>query len=711
MAVFHEIPIRSARNQLLGILFSPPPAAGKADLLTIAPTAPVHSYPLRDLPVMYRPGIKLGAGSVIFVLGAEPGNAVNYNLNNDKGVAISGVTTTMLLLESESDFQSFTDYFDLNRKGWEISTEGPPDASLQALKSALDALVDPQASLEEKLPGQFRRQWKSVVRFIIPASSAQDGTLFIEAEKQGLKANLAAPINIRTEIDADLEIGLVRLSDLTFPLATEIENQDKPHVKKRSGSINPEEQYAIQITDSQNGVDYKIVEIPDVSQQDESELNPLGAGTFSLLFPNDDPVFKVGYKNPESPSGDSGTNPTIKIEDSGSDVDINLDEENPRKLIITIPGVSVSADAVMEEWLSKPEADKGGFSLKLFLRERFSKESLSKTGPTGPGLLPIPPDAKPEKDARWAVGASRSVDENAPFQEEILKQRLILSVSLNNKVNFAFDPAVPEGGLAAGVFPAIILDNPQKGVEYELYALPLTAGFSFDEAGANYTPDGALAVGRDSLISDADLAPETRNAELRPVYVFNSDGKPGTKSSAGILEDSLLVLKAKIGNPSSGITPDEIWLDGHLTVLVKPGAGPDLEIVDPTAVPVRIRLSGAQSGVGYQLRDAVTRQKIGPVLLPKANRLAWEAHGEVFGMPIADDDIPRVGDFKIRMEGEGAENLPAPIELEFLLSSPEEGHTYEILAIKEYTGLDEILTKGVRITGGVPGIVTMPRVP
>jgi len=33
------------------------------------------------------------------------------------------------------------------------------------------------------------------------------------------------------------------------------------------------------------------------------------------------------------------------------------------------------------------------------------------------------------------------------------------------------------------------------------------------------------------------------------------------------------VVKAKIADSSSGITPDELWLDGHLAVLVKPDAG------------------------------------------------------------------------------------------------------------------------------------------
>ena len=576
------------------MLFPAGLSSDPADLFTIAPADPVFPFPLRDLPVCYSPEITLHANGVIFIIGAEISEEVEYYLRNEQGEVITDnngleIIGTPLSLVSDTDFNKFIAEFKDEaqsklKPGWKVFCDGPADPSLGELVSALQE-VDKEMNLSD----DFKTTWKRVVRFSVVIDNNSTFSILARKKTHVTEALLTTKVNYRTSIDETIGVTFIE------KIGAQIEAKTSPV------TLDPANQYAIKISPSQDGVNYQVINIT-----------------------NHDSTSKI-----------------------------------------------------------------------------WERRSARQEGVGGDLEIEIPKNAKPEADALWAVRAFKPWRGDTVFEEKFLEDRFTITVPLRANIDFSSESENSSTKTVVSDFNAIPLlhiESPQLGVQYELFALPL-------HSRANYAPDGQLRVQRSALITDDDLNDDTRNSELQFIYTFTEDGAPNIAvDTTKIMEDSLLVVRAKIMDVSTKLTTAVLWLDKHLTILVKPDPGIPLSSPQDGAQDF-LRLINAQSGAGYQLREANPPfTEIGPVLYTEATGIGREVtdregHSRVFGMQINGRDVDFPGDapqpsgnyFKIEKAEENK-------FLEFRTADIEKEKIYEILAIKEYTGLTEVLSHGIKIT-------------
>lgn len=259
--------------------------------------------------------------------------------------------------------------------------------------------------------------------------------------------------------------------------------------------------------------------------------------------------------------------------------------------------------------------------------------------------------------------------------------------------NFAISPA--EFPFLA--VPAVQITQPQHGVGYQLFLSPL--------------PLPRFTIFNDPAREDAAIVAASGNpdpAGLTPAFLFDAQGALDETNNALLAgsrlhEDSVLFVRMKM----PPLTGRGQWLTKRLFARVEPDPGIRLSVDPPfyavnEDTTVQIRLRNTQKGVGYQLRQ-VNNPAVAapvPVMLTDAapiGRIGWEARGRVFGMRIFSDETAA----KASGDSFRIENIEAvSSDLIAVLSVPAGDISYEVEAVKEYTGLTAILTQRVSVCKG-----------
>ncbi|MCB0598472.1 MAG: hypothetical protein H6557_11900 [Lewinellaceae bacterium] len=277
-----------------------------------------------------------------------------------------------------------------------------------------------------------------------------------------------------------------------------------------------------------------------------------------------------------------------------------------------------------------------------------------------------------------------------------------ISFSLDNaRISFRAAPRIS--------FPE--KENLQVSVHYELYAVPLPPSYSYEQDRAVYLPDGSLQHSIFAPFFDDLKAKLSNEIETEAILIGDlyNMGAFTISPDLPLEEDHLILVKAtKIENG------EWLFLDQQFVALVEPDPiGPTLRI-ELTGKKLQVFVRNPQGRVGYQLRER-EGSEIGPAMVSGPDRgVAWEAHGRRFGMRLRDtpSDPPATpdgsaifGDLKVAAPGQSKTELFPGDELEFTPFVPDQSKEYEVLLIKEYSGVEAVLREKVSFRGGAWQVV------
>ncbi len=191
--------------------------------------------------------------------------------------------------------------------------------------------------------------------------------------------------------------------------------------------------------------------------------------------------------------------------------------------------------------------------------------------------------------------------------------------------------------------------------------------------------------------------------------MLDDAGNLADSSAIRLQEDHLLLVKAT--KKDNG---EWLFLDQYQVAFVEPDpAGPELR-VEEAGDYLRIFVRNPQRRVGYQLRDR-SGNEVGPTMLPGADRgVGWEAHGRRFGMrlrdtpasPPADPGLSAIfGDLTVAAPGQSKTDLFPGDALAFVPFVPDKRKVYEVLLIKEYSGVEAVLKQKLQFQSGAWQVV------
>ena len=328
------------------------------------------------------------------------------------------------------------------------------------------------------------------------------------------------------------------------------------------------------------------------------------------------------------------------------------------------------------------------------INDTFEVVSGSVLSKGGDLWVPITSESQPEEEAEWAIRAFTKFGTGTIFNSVFLEEnigkegsdkffKIKVKIPLQSKIDFEVKPN-ESGGFS------LQINNAQRNVLYEAFAFTFPLVYSFDSNNADYQPDGKLA---DDFINNFDPDDSKNSGDLVKADLSNLN------------EDSLLFVRAN----------DQLWLEGesnkieHQVVLVAPESDLDVEVFDN-----QILIKGAQLRTGYQLNKVGTPLNIVPTLIYEPTRIGWmrPSDNRVFGLPIKNNTTTHHGFYTVEsvnsitktLDNNEIETSPPPNEI--LLPLPPiptaSGldlieDVYEVIAIREYTGLTSTLLKKVKI--------------
>lgn len=250
MNSYHDIPLRRARDRVIGVLFGGLPtdlAEQKKGLESVQQAIP---YPLLDLPVAYREKVPFESRPVIFVLGGQ--EDIQYMLCDEGGIPIS--------------------YSEEAIMGEPVQLTNPDDPRLgEALQLLPGLTIHPEAAadaIDLATPEQrelFKTTWRRLIQFDAPPIT-EDVTYTILAAKYvdtlpevgipGLWTYLHEPVTFRVGIDTVMPTRFIDLQ-ATDKLSTDGRtitiDFDQPALNRHL--------LCIEILDSQEEVHYQVFEI------------------------------------------------------------------------------------------------------------------------------------------------------------------------------------------------------------------------------------------------------------------------------------------------------------------------------------------------------------------------------------------------------------------------------------------------------------------
>lgn len=261
MTQYHDIPFRSARDQMFDLLFKDSASGSKSKEDTFEPVQQIIADPLKDLPVFYNSRVTDGKPTDFYILGGQ--NDIEYILCDKEDVPLkvndNEINAQLLSLETNSE----TLLHNL-RSCRMLSTENFSEIKI------------PEAEDTEGIK-DFAQTWKRVAQITTP-DIKKDQTFHILARKKNitkdveqLEEYLLQAVSVRVGIDTSLPIQF--LSQLGTDVLNEKGNGITINFNQPEAANLP---LKITILQTQEGVNYQIFEIADGDKRIERSGTVVG---------------------------------------------------------------------------------------------------------------------------------------------------------------------------------------------------------------------------------------------------------------------------------------------------------------------------------------------------------------------------------------------------------------------------------------------------
>lgn len=686
MNTLNEITLRQTRNSLLNQLFTL-----KKEVGNISPINEVHPYPVQNLPLCYLPQTPLGEPGIIFILGAEKEEEVEYSLENNNGDSIGSGT-------SINDFDELLKIInDSKDKGWKIFPNKSIHSSLKEITDILDLLplttIEPRKVV--KLSGTPKANLNAIdFTYKIDGDDDVKNILSYESDNQILVIEEEKDTQVIVAyIDTDGKSKEERLT-VTLSQVIQLKGNLTPKLTKKNFIVTKSDGLSLEVADynfekKQLTVSEEIEEPVTISYSKvpfilSEKLKDNSWNRIVKLTTNDimeDSSFSIFAERKKTPTLKTYLTSSVNYTTT-FDSNLNISFKNNEKTITELKkqdGTDMKVE--IQNSLDKIE-------YQVIFKDDIEDTELSNFMQGTNGLLTIEPSTSEiTKDGIIEIRVKKRG--RLDSESIILNKKLIVTFPVLDKVFQFEDKTERILDIPFGTPPPVKINTLQSGIIYELRAIPLERSLSIEKENADYDQDGTLKEPFESNLNK-------ENSIL--VYQFaRDDNNDGIAPSSGeiIEEDSVLVVRATRDFGDNKFLPD------HLVVRVEPNPNLDL-IANIIEDQLRVTIENSQPGVGYQIQEVTPPGNpsipLGVALqMTGANRLGWESHGKIFGMPIhSRNELPSNSDpgnyFKIE------QLTTRSRKLEFIFPIPDQTTTYEILAIKEYTGLEVVLNKKIKIS-------------
>jgi hypothetical protein len=256
MTEYHDIPFRSARDQMFDLLFQDAASSSKSKEGTFEPVQRIIARPLKDLPVLYNSTVTKGNPTDFYILGGQ--TDIEYILcdKEDVPVTTAGQEIKEQLLSLESDAEEL---FHALRACRIISTEKQTEIIIPD--------EDDQNGIED-----FARTWRRVAKITTPGIEI-DQTFHLLARKKNIKSDiqveeyLLQAVSVRVGIDTTLPVQFLKQLDTDFLS----EKGDRITI-----NFNQPEALTVRILQTQEGINYQILEINDKNKRVERSVAVIG---------------------------------------------------------------------------------------------------------------------------------------------------------------------------------------------------------------------------------------------------------------------------------------------------------------------------------------------------------------------------------------------------------------------------------------------------
>ncbi len=261
MTLYHDIPFRSARDQMFDLLFRDSASDSKSKEDTFEPVQQIIADPLKDLPVFYNSRVTDGKPTDFYILGGQ--KDIEYILCDKEDVPLkvndNEISAQLLSLETNSE----TLLHNL-RSCRMLSTENFSEIKIPEAEDT-DGIKD------------FAQTWRRVAQITTPAIK-KDQTFHILARKKNitkdaeqLEEYLLQAVSVRVGIDTSLpaqflsQLGTDVLSEKGDGIAINFNQPEAANLPLK-----------IRILQTQEGVNYQIFETDDEAKRIERSGTVVG---------------------------------------------------------------------------------------------------------------------------------------------------------------------------------------------------------------------------------------------------------------------------------------------------------------------------------------------------------------------------------------------------------------------------------------------------
>jgi hypothetical protein len=245
MTVYHDIPFRSARDQMFDLLFQDSDSGSKSKENTFEPVQQIITNPLKDLPILYNSRVADGKPANLYILGGQ--KDTEYILCDKEDIPLMAnkheINGQFLSLEIDSE----TLFYNL-RSCRVLSTE------------TLTEITIPEAEDTDGIK-DFAQTWRRVAQITTP-NIKNDQTFHILARKKNvtggdeqIKEYLLQTVSIKVGIDTSLKVQFLPQLDTDF--LSEKGDRITINFNQPEAANLP---LKIRIPQSQEGVNYQLFE-------------------------------------------------------------------------------------------------------------------------------------------------------------------------------------------------------------------------------------------------------------------------------------------------------------------------------------------------------------------------------------------------------------------------------------------------------------------
>lgn len=272
------------------------------------------------------------------------------------------------------------------------------------------------------------------------------------------------------------------------------------------------------------------------------------------------------------------------------------------------------------------------------------------------------------------------------FPTEIPEKTIILDSSIQVWVrpNPSLTINVEEKIVPYAAETNLSVEGVQSSTNYELWGRELDL--------TEYKPDGSLEINHKEIDGLLQIGPTQSGA----------DAIDGSLSFAsGVLEeDRIYIVKAIKQDAQNG---ESLLLDQFHVILTLPDPKPSLSLNSESisaGESALIRVANTQSGVKYQLRVKDSKPDL-RIKLP-GYHIAERGLGGVQHKSRLEFGMRMHVDFKIGNKDAKVENLYSGTDLDLPTQALDSTTSFEVIAIKAYTGLEAVLNQSIEVVVNNP---------